>query len=265
MLSWRRREELALSTEALEDFPRAKRSPKPFFDLGGQGRGIISVDIFMNNVSFPTSLAAGRLRYLVHRIFRFWLYLLNCWASKYVPEIKPNVLSLLIDAEIIRKNEYYQTELSRLFTPYYYVCSSCGKCCLEVGCTPKYAVDFLLLGGSNEYIKLNQFNQLLKGFQNFLYHTLGFSTSTKEEIFIAGTTGGTSCAELRESGCPLPWGCRYVLCVIYLCYNFCRLMTWKEYIDYLKICLKYMIHVTISTHKVISSWKSLNKKSQITG
>src|SRR5665648_905675 len=44
LLSWRRREDSASRTETLGDFPRARRSEKPFLDCGGQGCCIISVN-----------------------------------------------------------------------------------------------------------------------------------------------------------------------------------------------------------------------------
>jgi glucose-1-phosphate thymidylyltransferase len=43
VISWRRRKDSASRTETFGDFPRAKRSPKPFYDCGGQGCRIISV------------------------------------------------------------------------------------------------------------------------------------------------------------------------------------------------------------------------------
>ena len=105
----------------------------------------------MSETCCRAPLPVGRSRYLFHRGFRFWFYLLNCWTSKYVLEIKPDLLGLLTDAEITKKNEYYQSKLARLFTPYFHVCASCGECCWHQH-PPQYAIDYLLLDRKDGHI-----------------------------------------------------------------------------------------------------------------
>ena len=214
----------------------------------------------MSETCCRAPLPVGRSRYLFHRGFRFWFYLLNCWTSKYVLEIKPDLLGLLTDAEITKKNEYYQSKLARLFTQYFHVCASCGECCWHQH-PPQYAVDYLLLDRKDGHIHISRFSllRILKWVSNFIQQTIKFSIPSKEEVFTADPCR-YPCGELTEQGCGLGWGCRYVICVIYLCPKFCQLMTRQDFADYLKISFTYMIHVTISTHKVISRWKSLNKK-----
>ena len=217
------------------------------------------------NYSYLSSPTAGRFRYVLHLIFRLWLFLLNCWASKYVLEIKPNLWDRLSDPELIRKHKYYQSELSRVFTPHYHFCSSiCGGCCSDEDTPRRYAVDYFLLGGKEGNVHRRRFDlvQMWKGFLIFTRHTKLLYTPTKEDIFTADTCR-TSCPELIDSGCRLPGGCRYVICVIHLCHHFCRQMTWQEYTSYLKICSKYMIHVTISIYKIIYKFKRLNKNKTI--
>ena len=211
----------------------------------------------MNEPYFPDPSSVGRLRYLINRWFRFWFYLLNCYASKHVAETDSIILDSLTDNKLIKENERYQSKLSQLFSRQCHICSSCSECCFHEH-HPKYAVDCLLLNSKEGHIRLSRFNlvQVCRGVISFIPHAIG-SSIPKNEEGLEVVPCRTSCEELTEYGCKLPWGYRYVICVIYLCPKYCQLMTWQEYLDYLTICFKYMIHVTMSTRKIISKWQKL--------
>ena len=203
---------------------------------------------------------ASRFRYLLPRVFKVWFYLLNCRANKYMAKIEPKRSARLSYPEFLKKNESLQSELHQFFVHLYHFCPSCGECCLH-HVPPRYAVDYILLGNPNhQYFRASQFRlkKICQGAAYFLNRTISFKLPTKEDVLEEDSTR-VPCPELRDSGCRIPWGQRYVNCVIYICPNFCQEMTWQEFWKYMYLSSNYMLYIHIFTNKVISRYRRVLK------
>jgi hypothetical protein len=110
-------------------------------------------------------------------------------------------------------------------------------------------VDFLLCGGTlGGEIHLARWN---------LRHILKWVAKLVKAAYEPQSEApmGMPCPELKETGCRLPWGERSAVCVIHLCKNFARLMSWREYGRYLWLTTKYEFHLTLSLLELLSECK----------
>lgn len=193
-----------------------------------------------------------RFRQRLFRVYiRSWFFLLNHWASKYSPLMKADDLQKLSTQEKIReKNRLIQKKFHRRLLPLYHACRRCkDQCCNrsvpQNWYPPFCAVDYLLWGNFSKRHK-----------------NVHFSRINVWEVLKRGlpkTESAKPCPELADEGCLIPWGERPIYCVIWLCQDFLKLMTWGEYWHHLWLSSKYLFNVSLSQYKIISEWKRWGK------
>jgi hypothetical protein len=160
-------------------------------------------------------------------------------------------LQKLSSLEGIReKNRLIQEEFHRILFPLYHACRKCKDHCCKRSVPqnwypPFCAVDYLLWG-----------NLAIK---NEIVH---FSRINVWEVLKRGlpkTGSAKPCPAITDEGCLIPWGERPVYCIIWLCQDFFKLMTWGEYWNHIWLSSKYLFLISRSQYKIISEWKRLAK------
>ena len=201
-----------------------------------------------------TPPAIGKFRYRLHRSFhRSWLYLLNCGASYYVNKLPEDNPCLINTLRLLQENKRYQEEISHLFAPFYQTCLPCkSSCCIHMETPPPVMVlDYLLFSKSeinSVHLSNINLNIIVNKVNKLLYR----------DSHIIKMNNHVRCPKLTNKGCSLPWGQRPAVCVILLCYNFCRLMTWQEYWRFMLKCTSYLFFLTKSLHKLSQYRKMLS-------
>ena len=195
----------------------------------------------------PTPLAISKFRYRLHRSFhRSWLFLLNCGASYYLTKIAVDNSYLITTLRLRQENERYQEELSNYFAPFYQACLPCkSSCCTHMETPPPaMALDHLLFDifdrKSAHFNKIN-LNWIVKKITTIVNY--GKSNHGLKRNFIP-------CPRLTTKGCSLIWGQRPTVCVILLCSNFCKFMSWRDYWRFMLKCTSYLFFLTKSLHKL---------------
>jgi hypothetical protein len=195
----------------------------------------------------PTPPAIGKFRYRLHRSFhRSWLYLLNCGASYYANKLPEDNSYLINTLSLRQENKRYQEEISRFFAPFYQACLPCkSSCCIHMETPPPVMVlDYLLFGISDtNRAHINNIN-----FKIIVNKVTKLFTIRNNQII--NIINHVRCPRLNSKGCSLAWGQRPVACVIRLCPNFSRFMTWQEYWGFMVKCTSYLFFLTNSFHKL---------------
>lgn len=209
----------------------------------------------------------AQFRHLAHRILLLWLYLLNCWATKYLSRLSPGEFARWtgLGDDFRLQNYLLQHELAEIFAPHAHICITCqGGCCGLV--RPYFAVDELFYGGGHQDVRLVSFS--LKHLWNWGERICGAALRWKflRPAVKEPPAGGPQpveqvrCVLLTESGCRLPLGERIANCIIFLCPDLARLMTWQEFFSFMRKATKYLWHLTVflpQAGRQVTDWHSL--------
>jgi hypothetical protein len=194
--------------------------------------------------------AIWKFRYCLHRSFhRCWLFLLNCAASSYLSKMPVSNNRSISTVGLVDENKRYQENLSHFFVSFYQSCLPCkSSCCTHMEKPPPIMIlDYLLFGiYENGCVHLSHINinAITERIANIL--KIGNRRLIKKSNYMR-------CPRLTNKGCSLPWGQRPTVCVILLCQNFCKVMTWQEYWHFMLKCTSYLFFLTKSFYKLTAS------------
>ena len=166
-----------------------------------------------------------------------------------------------------RRNQSFQEELGRIFAPYFIYCPQCeSSCCRHFylgdapASRPGSPVDGLVYEGAAA-TPAGPPGDLREGARYLLRIFLGaglLAGSPAANGDASADPGAPQdCPDLTPRGCRLPWGERPVGCVLYLCDEFARRLSWGDYGRYVWVSFRYLAFLTGFLHAAIRSRRKL--------
>jgi hypothetical protein len=161
----------------------------------------------------------------------------------------------------IRRNRKIQEEFGKFFSAYQHLCPDCEGCCPNPH-LPYWEMDRVLYGlpwDPRRPKEVATFAFFQKQLGNQLFSYLKFplklirgGAPEAGEAKILRDAGVSEC--LGPNGCTILLGMRPAWCIFSACGRFLENMKWAEYLDYVQLSLKYMLHLSHSLLAVAGEW-----------